>query len=359
MIIKEVIAKSFVEYSLNRFRKNLKKIRNNIFKSIIIRYVFEQSDMCLIDADACIKLLKKYNFESKTKKLVLSLLRQHQMNELTEMNILDRRLVLKIAKHTQWSDSTNDQHFIELMKKLSKVIFKALVDKTKLKMLRQRRMKKLHDKKYARKRLRAQSDNLRLIKKNAKLTIIAKLQKEKKTEIKRVDAQFMKFWRMKRNDVHVKKVTARKAEKVRIKQMKEMTKSHTFIFVELLQLIIDLETEWKTTNSTWLTQKEVKKFKKKNYVWRRTMTTTTRRWKLSSIHRNSHERTMILFHLKMMMMIMRDIRKMRSMRSMRDMRIMTSQNMTLILNFCSKIFLITCMMSRHFKHIWSFIRWFT
>jgi hypothetical protein len=48
---------------------------------------------------------------------------------------------------------------------------------------------------------------------------------------------------MKRNDVHVKKVTARKAEKVRIKQMKEMTKSHTFIFVELLQLIIDLETE--------------------------------------------------------------------------------------------------------------------
>jgi hypothetical protein len=45
--------------------------------------------------------------------------------------------------------------------------------------------------------------------------------------------------------------------------MKEMTKNHTFISVELLQLISDLEAEWKTTNSTWLTQKEVKKFKKK------------------------------------------------------------------------------------------------
>jgi hypothetical protein len=75
VIIKEVIAKSFVEYSLNRFLKNLKKIRNNTLKSIIIRHVFEQSDMCFIDADACIKLLKKYNFESKTKELVLSLLR--------------------------------------------------------------------------------------------------------------------------------------------------------------------------------------------------------------------------------------------------------------------------------------------
>ncbi len=73
----------------------------------------------------------------------------------------------------------------------------------------------------------------------------------------------MKFWRMKRNDVHLKKIAARKAEKARIKQMKKMTKSHIFISVELLQLISDLETEWKTTNSTWLTQKEVKKFKKK------------------------------------------------------------------------------------------------
>jgi uncharacterized protein (UPF0128 family) len=38
----------------------------------------------------------------------------------------------------------------------------------------------LHDKKYARKRLRAESENLRLTKKDAKRVIVAKLQKEKK-----------------------------------------------------------------------------------------------------------------------------------------------------------------------------------
>jgi hypothetical protein len=48
---------------------------------------------------------------------------------------------------------------------------------------------------------------------------------------------------MKRDDVHAKNVIARKIEKARIKQIKEMTKSRLFIFVELLQLIHDFEVE--------------------------------------------------------------------------------------------------------------------
>jgi hypothetical protein len=48
---------------------------------------------------------------------------------------------------------------------------------------------------------------------------------------------------MKRDEMHSKDVTARKAEKSRIKQMKEMTKNHLFISVELLQLIHDFEVE--------------------------------------------------------------------------------------------------------------------
>jgi hypothetical protein len=39
------------------------------------------------------------------------------------------------------------------------------------------------------------------------------LQKEKDDEKKRVDAQFIKFWRMNRDDVHAKEVAARIAEK--------------------------------------------------------------------------------------------------------------------------------------------------
>jgi hypothetical protein len=48
---------------------------------------------------------------------------------------------------------------------------------------------------------------------------------------------------MKRDEMHAKDVAARKAKKSRIKQIKEMTKNHLFISVELLQLIHDLEVE--------------------------------------------------------------------------------------------------------------------
>jgi hypothetical protein len=48
---------------------------------------------------------------------------------------------------------------------------------------------------------------------------------------------------MKRDDVHAKDVIARKTEKARIKQIKEMTKNRLFISVEYLQLIHDSEVE--------------------------------------------------------------------------------------------------------------------
>jgi hypothetical protein len=43
--------------------------------------------------------------------------------------------------------------------------------------------------------------------------------------------------------MHTKNVTARKVEKARIKQIKEMTKNHLCISVKLLQFIHDLEIE--------------------------------------------------------------------------------------------------------------------
>jgi hypothetical protein len=74
----------------------------------------------------------------------------------------------------------------------------------------------------------------------------------------------MKIWRMKRDEMYTKNVTARKVEKARIKQIKEMTKNHLFIFVELLQFIHDLETEWKTINEIWLVEQEKKNRRKKS-----------------------------------------------------------------------------------------------
>jgi hypothetical protein len=43
-----------------------------------------------------------------------------------------------------------------------------------------------------------------------------------------------------------------------------MTKNHLFISVELLQLIHDLEVEWKRINETWLIEQEKKNRKKKS-----------------------------------------------------------------------------------------------
>ncbi len=75
----------------------------------------------------------------------------------------------------------------------------------------------------------------------------------------------MKFWRMKRDDVHAKNVIARKTEKARIKQIKEMTKSRLFISVELMQLIHDLEVEWKRImKRDWSSKK--KRIERKNHV---------------------------------------------------------------------------------------------
>ncbi len=160
------------------------------------------------------------------------------------------------------------------------MIVNSLFKETELQMWQTTRQKKLNRKKFSRKRLRPETDNLtltlreceacwpetdnlRLTKENAKQAILAKLQKEKDDEKKRVDAQFMKFWRMKRDDVHAKDVVTRKTEKARIKQIKEMTKSRLFISVELLQFIDDSEVEWKRINETWLTEQEKKDRKKK------------------------------------------------------------------------------------------------
>jgi hypothetical protein len=169
VIIKKIIAKSFVEYSLIQFLNDLIKIKNNIFKSIIIRHVFEKCDMWSVDANSCIKLMKKYNRNSLfINEFTLSLLRHdNQFDEIIEMRQALQRWDFKIARNTQWSDSTNASKFQNFQSKISEMIINTLVDKTKLHMYRQQRAKKLNNKTFFRKRLRASSNNLKLTKKNA------------------------------------------------------------------------------------------------------------------------------------------------------------------------------------------------
>lgn len=66
--------------------------------------------------------------------------------------------------------------------------------------------------------------------------------------------------------MHVKGVVARKVEKARAKQLKEMTKTYNSIPHELFQPISDPEAEWKATNEVWIVEEAKKKAKKNSNV---------------------------------------------------------------------------------------------
>jgi hypothetical protein len=256
-IIQNAVVTFFVKHSIEQFLNDLTKVRNNTFKALIIWHVFEKSEMWSVSEKQCIKQLKHFNKHVETTKLILSLLRQTR-DLIDIQHELKNHWDLKIADNMQWSDLVREEKFRNFISSTKQMIVDSLFKETKLQMWQTTRQKKLNRKKFSRKRLRfetdnltlreceacwLETDNLRLTKENAKQVIIAKLQKEKDDEKKRIDAQFMRIWRMKRDEMHTKDVAARKAEKARIKQVKEMTKNYLFIFVELLQFIHDLETE--------------------------------------------------------------------------------------------------------------------
>ncbi len=55
---------------------------------------------------------------------------------------------------------------------------------------------------------------------------------------------------MERDEVHAKGIAARRAERARIKQLKELQKNINIISDEMFQPISDLEAEWKAINLT-------------------------------------------------------------------------------------------------------------
>ena len=83
---------------------------------------------------------------------------------------------------------------------------------------------------------------------------------------KKEHANFMRIWRMKRNDIFNKEVIARKKKKARFKRIKNFTKQKIFIFVEDLTFIENSKMIWKTIDKTWkieIARKEAIKSRKK------------------------------------------------------------------------------------------------
>ena len=66
--IQQTMAEFNFEYFMTRFCEDLIKIRNNIFKKIIILTIFEKSDMYFIDFIECISLLRKFVPDTVQKK---------------------------------------------------------------------------------------------------------------------------------------------------------------------------------------------------------------------------------------------------------------------------------------------------
>jgi hypothetical protein len=60
-IIQNAVVTLFAKYSIEQFLNDLTKIKNNTFKSSIIRHVFEKFEMWLINEKQCIKQLKHFN----------------------------------------------------------------------------------------------------------------------------------------------------------------------------------------------------------------------------------------------------------------------------------------------------------
>ena len=74
------------------------------------------------------------------------------------------------------------------------------------------------------------------------------IQKDQEIEKKKENNNFMKLWRTERDEIHVKGVTARKAERDRVKRLKEIQKGPGAISVEMNEEIPDPEALWKATN---------------------------------------------------------------------------------------------------------------
>ena len=89
------------------------------------------------------------------------------------------------------------------------------------------------------------------------------MSKKKAMKKKRIENNFMKMWRMKKNDLHIKKIVVKKTKKTRFKQIKKMKKNYVLILSKLLIFIYNSKTAWKAVNFIWIAEK-VKKTVKKN-----------------------------------------------------------------------------------------------
>ncbi len=166
---------------------------------------------------------------------------------------------------TQWSDPIRADEFVEFAASTERVMTKSHLTEFELGIHQKRRHDDLLQKTTSRIRLNASNTNVKgLTKEDAEQAIAEKQQKEAETERRKDYNNMMRIWRMRRDEMHAKGVIARKNEKARIKQIKEMKKQDVFIPTELMTPISDPEAEWKSSNEVWNAEQEKKKIKRRD-----------------------------------------------------------------------------------------------
>jgi hypothetical protein len=365
--IREAIAMSFIEYSINQFLTDLNKIIRNACKVTNILHAFRDIDMWSINVKRCVTQFKKFHPDSsQIKELKLSLLRQ--MKSWTAMKTSLDQWNEKIQKFMQWSDSLRANEFNEFLAHSKEIFANQLVKETKLKMWQAKRRDKIKNRIISRKRLRIKIDQMRLIKEDAKLAMIEKLNREKVLKQKKMNANFMRMWRMKRDEVPKKDIEARKIEKAHLKQINALKSSkHQFSSICWFSSLIRSVFEKKSTRCDWSSkQKSLQRNDHVRSFIRLTKMMKIMRWlwmnhdckEISSLLRMMMRRMMREMMMKRMMKRVMRKRIMRDMRSMRR-RLRSMQSMKLLMKFCLRIFwMILLMMNEFFRLcVVSFMTW--
>ena len=251
VIIQNAVAEFNVEYSMNRFCQNLVKIRNNIFKKFIIRFVFAKSDVWPLNENRCIDQFRKFfrtkNLEVKIKSKngislaffssTLPLPRSRvQPNTLEDVERGLIEWLSKIQNHTQWNDSIRKEKLNDFVNFTQKIVAKANFKDYELFFHHKRRHDELIQKVTCRKRLRTTffiDKGLGFIKKNAMRMLINKQRKKIEAEKKKKHNQFMRNWRMKKNNVHAKNIIVRKTKKIASNESK-ISRNEKFIYLSMI-----------------------------------------------------------------------------------------------------------------------------
>ena len=97
--------------------------------------------------------------------------------------------------------------------------------------------------------------------------IIAKEKQAKETEAKKQHQTWMKIWRMERDAKYAEGVIARKQERNRLQQIKELSKQDLTISSKHLIPIRDPEAIWKATDDTWQEEERKKAKRTKSQVY--------------------------------------------------------------------------------------------